>query len=73
MSFNVEKVHYSVYVVGVKYAEFKRGRTSLGDGPREGCPKTATPETVEKVGYIIWFLTIVEIKVHEIAEAIGIS
>jgi histone-lysine N-methyltransferase SETMAR len=31
-------------------AEFKRGRTSLEDDPREGCPKSATPpEIIEQV------------------------
>ena len=30
-------------------AEFKRDRTSLEDDPREGCPKSATPEIIEQV------------------------
>ena len=30
-------------------AEFKRGRTSLEDDPREGHPKSTTPEIVQQV------------------------
>jgi transposase len=30
-------------------AEFKCGRTSLEDDPREGRPKSATPEIIEQV------------------------
>jgi len=31
-------------------AKFKRGRTSLDDDPREGCPKRATPpDVIEQV------------------------
>lgn len=53
-------------------AEFKRGRTSLEDDPREGRPKTATtPETIEKVHDIV--LDDRRVKVSEIAEAVGIS
>lgn len=53
-------------------AEFKRGRTSLEDDPREGRPKTATtPETIEKVHDIV--LDDRRVKVREIAEAVGIS
>jgi histone-lysine N-methyltransferase SETMAR len=53
-------------------AKFKRGRTSLEVDPHEGRPKSATtPEITEQVHNMIlddrW------IKVHEIAETIGIS
>ena len=35
-------------------AEFKRGRTSLKDDPREGRPKSAsTPETIAKIQDLI--------------------
>ena len=52
-------------------AEFKRGRTSLEDDPREGRPKSATtPEIIEKVHDILDDL---RMKVPEIAETIGIS
>lgn len=53
-------------------AEFKRGRTSLEDDPREGQPKTATtPETIEEVHDIV--LDNRRVKVREIAETVGIS
>jgi histone-lysine N-methyltransferase SETMAR len=36
-------------------AEFKRGRTSLEDDPRKGCPKSATaPEIIEQVHDMVW-------------------
>ena len=36
-------------------AEFKRGRTSLEDDPREGRPKSATtPEIIEQVHDMVW-------------------
>ena len=53
-------------------AEFKRGRTSLEDDPREGRPKSATtPEIIEQVHDMV--LDDRRIKVREIAETIGIS
>jgi transposase len=53
-------------------AEFKRGRTSLEDDPREGHPKSAaTPEIIEQVHGIV--LDDRRMKVCEIAETIGIS
>jgi histone-lysine N-methyltransferase SETMAR len=53
-------------------AEFKRGRTSLEDDPREGCPKSAPPpEIIEQVHDMV--LNDWRIKVCEIAETIGIS
>jgi histone-lysine N-methyltransferase SETMAR len=53
-------------------AEFKRGRTSLEDDPRERCPKSATPpEIIEQVHDMV--LDDQRMKVREIAETIGIS
>ena len=53
-------------------AEFKRGRTSLEDDPREGRPKSATtPEIIEQVHDMV--LDDRRMKVREIAETIGIS
>jgi transposase len=53
-------------------AEFKRGRTSLEDGPLEGHPKSATtPEIIEQVHDMI--LDNQRIRVREIAETTGIS
>jgi histone-lysine N-methyltransferase SETMAR len=52
-------------------AEFKRGRTSLEDGPREGRPKSATtPEITKQVHDMV--LDDRRMKVREIAETIGI-
>jgi len=51
-------------------AKFKRGHTSLEGDPREGRPKSTTPEIIEQVHDTIlddrWM------KVHEIAETRGI-
>jgi len=53
-------------------AEFKRGRTSLEDDPREGRSKSVTtPEIIEQVQDML--LDDRRMKVHEIAETIGIS
>jgi histone-lysine N-methyltransferase SETMAR len=53
-------------------AEFKRGRTSFEDDPREGRPKSATtPEIIEQMHDMV--LDDRRIKVREIAETIGIS
>jgi len=53
-------------------AEFKRGRTSLEVDPCEGRPKSATPpEIIEQVHDMV--LDDRRMKVHEIAETIGIS
>jgi histone-lysine N-methyltransferase SETMAR len=53
-------------------AEFKHGRTSLEDNPREERPKSATtPEIIEQVHDMV--LDDQRIKVREIAETIGIS
>jgi len=47
-------------------AEFKRGRTSLEDDPREGRPKCAPPETTEQVHDMV--LDDRKMEVREIAE-----
>jgi histone-lysine N-methyltransferase SETMAR len=53
-------------------AEFKRGRTTLEDDPREGRPKSATtPEIIEPVHDML--LDDRRMKVREIAETIDIS
>jgi transposase len=53
-------------------AEFKRDCTSLEVDPCEGHPKSATtPEIIEQVHDIV--LDDRQMKVHEIAETIGIS
>jgi transposase len=52
--------------------EFKRGRTSLENDPREGRPKSATPpEIIEQVHDMV--LDDRRMKVREISETIGIS
>jgi len=53
-------------------AEFKRGRTSLEDDPREEHPKRATPpEIIKKVHDMV--LDDQRMKEREIAETTGIS
>jgi transposase len=53
-------------------AEFKRGRTSLEVDPREGRPNSATTAVIiEQVHDMV--LDDQRMKVHEIAETIGIS
>jgi len=52
-------------------AEFKRGRTSLEDDPREGRPKSTTPEIIEQVHDML--LDYQRMKVREFLETIGIS
>jgi histone-lysine N-methyltransferase SETMAR len=53
-------------------AEFKRGRTSLEDDPREGHPKSATtPEIIVPVHDMV--LDDRRMEVREISEIIGIS
>jgi len=53
-------------------AGFKHGHTSLEDDPREGHPTSATtPEIIEQVHDMVWDDR--QMKVHEIAETIGIS
>jgi histone-lysine N-methyltransferase SETMAR len=53
-------------------AEFKRGRTSLEDDPREGLPKSATtPDIIEQEHNMV--LDDRRMKVREIAVTIGIS
>jgi hypothetical protein len=51
-------------------AKFKCGHTSLEDDPREGCPRSATPEFIEEVHNMV--LDDRRMKVHEIAENTGI-
>ena len=54
------------------FAEFKRGPTSIQDGPRSGRPKTVTtPEIIAKVHDMV--LDDRRVKVREICNAIGIS
>ena len=52
--------------------EFKRGRTSLEDEARSGCPLDATNEEMCK---IVWDLVYSDrqIQVEEIAQTLGIS
>jgi len=53
-------------------AEFKRGRTSLEDDPREGCPKSTTPpEIIVQVHDMV--LDVRQMKVREIAETTGFT
>ena len=52
--------------------EFKRGRTSTNDAVRSVRPKgVTTPEIIEKINDIV--LDDSKVKVHELAEAAGIS
>jgi transposase len=51
-------------------SEFKHGRTSLEDDPREGRPKSAIPEIIEEVHNTV--LDDWRMKVREITETIDI-
>jgi predicted XRE-type DNA-binding protein len=62
----------SFSIIKKRAAEFKRGRTGLEDDPCEGRSKNATTsEIIEQVHDMI--LDDRRMKVHEIAETIGIS
>ncbi|KYN22438.1 hypothetical protein ALC57_05156 [Trachymyrmex cornetzi] len=53
-------------------AEFKRGRISLADDERSGRPTTATTtDNIEEIHQVI--MDNCQIKIREIAEAVGIS
>jgi len=52
-------------------AQFKHSHTSLEDDPREGHPKSATPQIIKEVHNML--LDDRQMKVREIAETIGIS
>ena len=54
------------------YGEFKRGRSSLQDEFREGCPKSViVPETIDAVHQLI--LQYSHVTYHEIKTTLGIS
>ncbi|GBP40121.1 Putative uncharacterized protein FLJ37770 [Eumeta japonica] len=56
------------------FNEFLGGRTSVFDEPRSGAPKTTTTkDNVIKIHDLVLADRRLELKVHEIAETVGIS
>jgi hypothetical protein len=62
----------SMTIIKNWFNEFQHGRTSVFDEPHPGAPKIATMEdNMTKVHYLV--LANRQLKVHEIAETVGIS